>query len=453
MFDALRLRVAHTTSVPVTETGAVCSLNACALMPSNDLHQRNDHRLTMTTPVKPPSIKVVSVYGTRDSRRQKDAQIYSRLQSSPAVQSPAKVIPQPSPAKTPHIHGLKLAHTTVPSITRKLDFHLNLSNVIKYPRNSDRSKGLRHFSTKVCEKVREKGVTNYNEVADELVQEYFESMPSPPSSHEQQMYDQKNIRRRVYDALNVLMAMNIVSKEKKEIRWVGLPTSSLQECKRLEEEKSKRIARIKDKREDLYDLMVQLVTSCSVIERNEKAFAKKIRFGNATVPLPFVAICVDKRAVGNIAISADRTRYQFAFDRPFHLETETAILQALGLAHGLEKRNLKEADLETVKKYLPVAFAECLEEIFDEESTAKYEEDCTPPAVGTILSAVGTVASQQRNDMAKVKEEPVTLSHSYAKVGVVGPSGVGPRRDGQSSSVHRFINRRMVRQRDANGQP
>ena len=44
----------------------------------------------------------------------------------------------------------------------------------------------------------------------------------------------KNIRRRVYDALNVLMAMNIIEKEKKEIRWVGLPTSSAQECQRLE---------------------------------------------------------------------------------------------------------------------------------------------------------------------------------------------------------------------------
>ncbi len=42
--------------------------------------------------------------------------------------------------------------------------------------------------------------------------------------------DQKNIRRRVYDALNVLMAMNIISKDKKEIRWIGLPTNSAQVC-------------------------------------------------------------------------------------------------------------------------------------------------------------------------------------------------------------------------------
>lgn len=48
------------------------------------------------------------------------------------------------------------------------------------------------------------------------------------------VYDQKNIRRRVYDALNVLMAMNIISKEKKEIKWIGLPTNSAQECQNLE---------------------------------------------------------------------------------------------------------------------------------------------------------------------------------------------------------------------------
>lgn len=36
-------------------------------------------------------------------------------------------------------------------------------------------------------------------------------------------YDQKNIRRRVYDALNVLMAMNIIAKDKKVIKWLGIP--------------------------------------------------------------------------------------------------------------------------------------------------------------------------------------------------------------------------------------
>lgn len=118
-------------------------------------------------------------------------------------------------------------------------------------------KGLRHFSMKVCEKVQKKGVTTYNEVADELVAEFSSSDnhmspndavsaadqrgPRPsvwlvltPCVSLKHVYDQKNIRRRVYDALNVLMAMNIISKEKKEIKWIGLPTNSAQECQNLE---------------------------------------------------------------------------------------------------------------------------------------------------------------------------------------------------------------------------
>jgi hypothetical protein len=79
------------------------------------------------------------------------------------------------------------------------------------------SKGLRHFSLKVCEKVEAKGRTTYNEVADELVDEMSRTESMKPYG----LYDEKNIRRRVYDAINVLMAMDIIQKEKKEILWKG----------------------------------------------------------------------------------------------------------------------------------------------------------------------------------------------------------------------------------------
>jgi transcription factor Dp-1 len=49
----------------------------------------------------------------------------------------------------------------------------------------------------------------------------------------QQQYDEKNIRRRVYDALNVLMAMDIISKDKKEIQWKGLPRTSISDIEDL----------------------------------------------------------------------------------------------------------------------------------------------------------------------------------------------------------------------------
>ena len=134
------------------------------------------------------------------------------------------------------------------------------------------SKGLRHFSMKVCEKVKQKSVTSYNEVADELVNEYCglaysmqhnEQLPSCSSvvgvnNLDYWSYDQKNVRRRVYDALNVLMAMQIISKEKKEIKWIGLPCNKKQECQDLEVEKKKKQEQIALKSEQLRDLILEV---------------------------------------------------------------------------------------------------------------------------------------------------------------------------------------------------
>jgi hypothetical protein len=116
---------------------------------------------------------------------------------------------------------------------------------------------LRHFSMRVCQKVKEKGVTTYNEVADELVHEECEDVNGSSSSNAQS-YDQKNLRRRVYDALNVLMAMNIISKEKKEIKWIGLPTSSAQDCEDIEVQNQQVRKQIEDKQRELRELVLKV---------------------------------------------------------------------------------------------------------------------------------------------------------------------------------------------------
>lgn len=52
-------------------------------------------------------------------------------------------------------------------------------------------------------------------------------------------YDEKNIRRRVYDALNVLMAMGIIERERKDIFWKGLPQGPQLSLDRLRGEKQR----------------------------------------------------------------------------------------------------------------------------------------------------------------------------------------------------------------------
>lgn len=55
------------------------------------------------------------------------------------------------------------------------------------------------------------------------------------------------------------MAMNIISKEKKEIRWLGLPTNSVQECNALEKEKQNKIDQIQKKTQQLQELILQVI--------------------------------------------------------------------------------------------------------------------------------------------------------------------------------------------------
>lgn len=56
------------------------------------------------------------------------------------------------------------------------DIFVDVSNMSVFRKRGKKGekngKGLRHFSMKVCEKVQKKGVTTYNEVADELVAEF-----------------------------------------------------------------------------------------------------------------------------------------------------------------------------------------------------------------------------------------------------------------------------------------
>lgn len=54
-------------------------------------------------------------------------------------------------------------------------YHTFYRSMSKRRKTEKVGKGLRHFSMKVCEKVRKKGTTSYNEVADELVAEFANS--------------------------------------------------------------------------------------------------------------------------------------------------------------------------------------------------------------------------------------------------------------------------------------
>jgi hypothetical protein len=241
-------------------------------------------------------------------------------------------------------------------------------------------KGLRHFSMKVCEKVKLKGVTTYNEVADELVAEFTadpsQISPTPGGDSFQngdsEPFDQKNIRRRVYDALNVLMAMNIISKEKKEIRWIGLPSNSTQECYDLEQEKQDRLRRIKMKKQQLRDLLLQQIAFKNLVERNKRFSQAPSQ--NAIIKLPFIIVNTDKKTVIDCSISNDKSEYLFNFDNTFEIHDDIEVLKRIGFTCGLDKTSgpsdFDRRELEKARAQLPEALRSELDEMLDEKPHA-----------------------------------------------------------------------------------
>lgn len=115
------------------------------------------------------------------------------------------------------------------------------------PSVPDRDQGLRDFSLKVCTVVQSRRETTYTDVADDVVKDvlghqrtddddgrnirrYMHLLLAPPrpicmpallpSSDSDRS---RRARRRVYDALNVLEAVDVISKDKKSVAWRGLP--------------------------------------------------------------------------------------------------------------------------------------------------------------------------------------------------------------------------------------
>ncbi|KAG5253226.1 hypothetical protein OIU76_020953 [Salix suchowensis] len=189
-------------------------------------------------------------------------------------------------------------------------------------------RGLRQFSMKVCEKVESKGTTTYNEVADELVAEFADPTNSV-STPDQQQYDEKNIRRRVYDALNVLMALDIISKDKKEIQWKGLPRTSLSDIEELKAERLGLRNRIEKKAAYLQELEEQFLGLQNLIQRNEQLYSS----GNAPsggVSLPFILVQTRPHATVEVEISEDMQLVHFDFNStPFELHDDNYVLKAM----------------------------------------------------------------------------------------------------------------------------
>lgn len=196
-------------------------------------------------------------------------------------------------------------------------------------------KGLRHFSMKVCQKVESKGRTTYNEVADELVRDF--SSPQTTSATGVQ-FDEKNIRRRVYDALNVLMAINVIRKEKKNIQWCGLAAGLAgPACDAARVERAKLRTSLTRSHAFLEELLSQQAALQRLIARNADMPASSLLThvdagGPTPLQLPFIIIQAGQEARVELQLSDDSTEVHFDFHgTPFRIHGDDTLLKLMDL--------------------------------------------------------------------------------------------------------------------------
>ena len=206
-------------------------------------------------------------------------------------------------------------------------------------------KQLISLSRRVLQKVQESGVTTGNQIAKEILSQ------EPVETQEGEF---KNIQRRVYDALNVLHALNVISKERNEIRYKGLISREdvfvLQ--KRLESKRSK----VRDRRKMLIEHFLQYVSLKRLLERNQKLETK------SKVALP----CLVALSSGKSSVQVGNDSLAISGERPFTLLNDTQILAKIGL-HRVTQEDLNED--------LPADLVRFVSEKEREERTAEANVD------------------------------------------------------------------------------
>lgn len=308
---------------------------------------------THQKPLQKPSPSLPASLGIK-KRKPRSATVVS------AANYRARTALAPASVTAPPAHITHHAPSTKPADTKPTPHRTTMPPYV----SESKRKGLRHFAVRVSRKVEQKRVTTYNEVADELVAEerrmrHRELSVKGEIVPEQMLesavtVDEKNIRRRVYDSLNVLMAMSIIAKEKKLISWQGLAMAqsargsgeiatmkaAIAEKKRQLEEKASMLAEVEE----------QYMRTAAIVERNrassgmpglldEMLMDTDVFVPNGILPvhhqyperlgIPFIIVSAPKDTAIELEMDETREDICFTFNSAFAIFDDREVMRRM----------------------------------------------------------------------------------------------------------------------------
>jgi hypothetical protein len=227
--------------------------------------------------------------------------------------------------------------------------------------------GLRLFSRRVWNLVMELSRTTYGEVADALVEEC--NREASAGRGDATALEERNVRRRVYDALNVLIALGVIEKTRKQILWRGLPSGSAAEVPAAEAAyEASRVALV-EKRRAVRDLCHQQLALRRLVQRNQQTEAANCAKGLFTdgeggapgrppdvLHLPLVTVSSPSP---NVTLESQTPAHDVAawsessltFDAPFVVHYETDLLRHLSF-HEMGGAKLRALVPPHLQRYL-----------------------------------------------------------------------------------------------------
>lgn len=269
-------------------------------------------------------------------------------ESEQIVQPPLIPNPQLNPQYT-KIFPKKITYSenSESSSQSQEDSPKNNSQKLKshYPSSRNTAFGLKEISKRVMDIIKQSGKTTYKAISDQIVNEI----------NEKSSKDEKNIRRRIYDSLNVMKSMKLFHRDKntKTIMWnydQELDPLNENENKNdfIENNKESKIdsgdiatlkKEIKEKNKKLELLRKELIGLKNVLERNARENNKVPEEQKLYFPFIVIEFPNNKDPKINVALNDNKTKAHFGFDEVISMYGDLDAVSKIGNNPNFSKSN------------------------------------------------------------------------------------------------------------------
>ncbi|GJQ11595.1 hypothetical protein GpartN1_g3386.t1 [Galdieria partita] len=221
-------------------------------------------------------------------------------------------------------------------------------------------RGLKLMTLTICDAIQGHGSTTYAQLAQDLA--LVLGIPLPASSELKNDPNmailEKNIRRRVYDCLNVLIAIGIIEKTDggRYLKWIGKTNFLTEQCHsgssspnvNMHKETCSGIAKyhknamneqllsqleqkrktLEEKRENLELLRRQENAFQRLIDRNKK-LSRQYYVRESKIELPFILVRTPPSSEIFLETTEDQTMMKFKFTELFYLHGDAEVVTGL----------------------------------------------------------------------------------------------------------------------------